>query len=102
MTENIKKYRDFIVNKEHIALRTDKKPNEALFTSGSYAERMKNRFKEMLSLQDVVFIENEMFIPTRTAFSDADILTENDPEIKNNVHMHECGWLSDLRLSKRR
>ncbi len=96
MTESVRKYRDYIVNKEHRVLRTDKKPDEALFQSGSYPERMKNRFKALLSLQDVVFIENEMFIPTRTAFSDADILTENDPEIKNNVHMHECGWLSNI------
>ena len=96
MTENIRKYRDYIINKEHRSLRTDKKPSEELFTTGSYPERMKNRFKALLSLQDVVFIENEMFIPTRTAFSDADILTENDPEIKNNVHMHECGWLSNI------
>jgi len=96
MTESVRKYRDYIINKEHRVLRTDKKPDEALFQSGSYPERMKNRFKAILSLQDVVFIENEMFIPTRTAFSDADILTENDPEIKNNVHMHECGWLSNI------
>ena len=96
MTDSVKKYRDYIINKEHRVLRTDKKPDEALFTSGSYPERMKNRFKALLSLQDVVFIENEMFIPTRTAFSDADILTENDPEIKNKVHMHECGWLSNI------
>lgn len=96
MTEDIKKYRDYIVNREHTVLRTDKKPDPSLFTSGSYPERMKNRFKALLSLQDVVFIENEMFIPTRTAYSDADILTKNDPEIRDNVHVHECGWLSNI------
>ena len=96
MTENLKKYRDYVVNREHTVLRTDKKPDPSLFTSGSYPERMKNRFKALLDLQDVVFIENEMFIPTRTAYDEAEILTENDPEIKNGAPMHECGWLSNI------
>ena len=96
MTERNNAYRSYISNKEHHVLRTDKAPDPALFTTGEYHVRMKNRFKALLELQDPVFIENEMFVPTRTCVADPDILTENDPEIKNGALMHERGWLSNV------
>ncbi len=96
MTDRNNKYREYISNKEHHVLRTDKAPDPALFTTGEYHVRMKNRFKALLELQDPVFIENEMFIPTRTCIADPEILTENDPEIKNGALMHERGWLSNV------
>lgn len=96
MTEANKAYREYISNKEHHSLRTDKTPDASLFTTGDYSVRMKNRFKALLELQDPVFIENEMFIPTRTCVADPEILTENDPEIKNGARMHERGWLSNV------
>ena len=93
MNEQNKAYRAYILNKEHHALRTDRTPDTSLFTVGSLPERMKERFKALLSLQDTVFIENETFIPTRTCIADPDILTEADsvPE-----KMHERGWLSNI------
>lgn len=93
MTDNNKAYKQYILNKEHHALRTDKTPDPALFTTGKYHVRMKNRFKALLSLQDPVFIENEMFIPTRTCTADPDILTDSDPTPEK---MHERGWLSNV------
>ena len=96
MTDRNNKYREYISNKEHHVLRTDKAPDPALFTTGEYHVRMKNRFKALLELQDPVFIENEMFIPTRTCVADPEVLTENDPEIKNGARMHERGWLSNV------
>ncbi len=96
MTHANNAYRNYISNKEHHVLRTSKAPDPALFTTGEYHVRMKNRLKALLELQDPVFIENEMFIPTRTCVADPDILTENDPEIKNGALMHERGWLSNV------
>lgn len=93
MNESNKAYKQYILNKEHHALRTDKAPDPALFTTGEYSERMKNRFKALLSLQDPVFIENELFVPTRTCVADPDILTESDPKPEK---MHERGWLSNV------
>lgn len=93
MTDANKAYKNYIINKEHHALRTDKAPDSALFTKGELHTRMKDRFKALLSLQDTVFIENEMFIPTRTCVADPDILTEGDPVPEK---MHERGWLSNV------
>jgi hypothetical protein len=93
MNEINKAYKQYILNKEHHALRTEKAPDPTLFTSGEYHKRMKNRFISLLSLQDPVFIENELFIPTRTCVADPDILTANDPTPEK---MHERGWLSNV------
>ena len=93
MNEANRAYKDYVINKKQRLLRTDKAPDPALFSSGSYAKRMKDRFKALLSLQDPVFIENELFIPTRTCIADPDILTENDPKPEK---MHERGWLSNV------
>lgn len=93
MNESNRAYKDYVLNKKQKLLRTDKAPDPALFTSGSYAKRMKDRFKALLSLQDPVFIENELFIPTRTCTAAPDILTENDPKPEKK---HERGWLSNV------
>ncbi len=91
-----KGFKDYILSGKHKALRTDKTPNSELFTTGAYHRRAAVRFAELLKLQDTVFVPGEMFVPTRTTSCKCDFMTENDPEIKNNVKTHEIGWLSNI------
>lgn len=93
MTERNKAYRAYVTEKRHHLLRTNKTPDTELFTSGVYTKRMANRFKALLALQDEVFIENEMFIPTRTCTADPDILVGDEEKGRK---MHERGWLSNV------
>ena len=93
MNKNNTEYRNYISNKKHHSLRTNKAPDQSRFTSGPYHARMGERFISLLEFQDPVFIENEMFIPTRTCIADPDILTSNDPMPEK---MHERGWLSNV------
>ena len=96
MTEQNKAYKDYILSRKHHSFRTDAQPDAALFTTGKYHVRMKNRFKALLEMQEPLFIPGEMFIPTRTTTADPDILTKNDPEIKTPPKQHERGWLSNI------
>jgi len=96
MTETNRSYKEYILNRKHHAFRTDAQPDKALFTTGKYHVRMKNRLRALLEMQTPVFIPGEMFVPTRITTANPDILTENDPEIQNPPVQHESGWLSNL------
>jgi formate C-acetyltransferase len=96
MNEQNKSYKEYILSRKDHSFRTDAQPDKTLFTTGKYHERMKNRLKALLEMQVPVFIPGEMFVPTRTTTAMPDILTEDDPEIKNPPKQHESGWLSNI------
>lgn len=95
-----KKLFDFIVNKEHHALRHGVErdlTNEFAKLALKPIERMTRRFEYMCEIEQPVILENEQIVFMRTTFGRPDCFTEEEwKKLKGEHYIHELGYMSNL------
>ena len=91
---------DFIINKEHHALRHTVDWNlgeEYKAKNLTPADRMADRFERLCTEEKPVILENEKICFMRTVSNTPDCFTEDEwKEIKSKHYVHELGYMSNL------
>ena len=100
MTERISRLRQYIFDKKHHVFRKNAAIDpgaQAGYLTGELHARTAARFQCMLENQDVVFLPEDQFIPTRTTADFPDILTDQEREQFFRDHfIHELGYVCNI------
>ncbi|MBR2459940.1 MAG: pyruvate formate-lyase [Clostridia bacterium] len=94
MTERIKTLKNFITEKKHHALRTDKLPLEGLDSDAPWNASEKGMgiyLKSMLATQDPIFLPGERIAVTRSTR-----FTRPDVKVNTDAHRPEKGWVCNI------